>query len=200
MYVKLLEIRALWRWAMGMMGEQKGKPMPVELHWIGYLLNSLGQICIPVLIIGVLWTWISVFFVQTKVNSPINPRQKWTFHWLTGSRGGEMHHRAKFRQNLSNHCGVIVIFPIFNFKMAAAASWIFKILHFYWQMRSGGRDASSCQISSNSVKLLWSYCEFSNFQFQNGRCHHLNFKILHFIGRCSPGSSCIIVQNFVKIS
>jgi len=36
-----------------------------------------------------------------------------------GARKAEMHHRAKFRQNLSICCGVIAIFRFFT--MAAAA-------------------------------------------------------------------------------
>ena len=62
------------------------------------------------------------------------------------------HHRAKWRQNRSFRCGDIAIFRIF--KMAAAAILDFWNHKFYSLLGVKGRNASACQFSSKSVKLL----------------------------------------------
>jgi len=65
--------------------------------------------------------------------------------------------------------------------------------------RLGGRDASSCQISSKSVKQLQRYHDFSIFEMAAGG--HFYFQILEILQPTSTGGRrCITVANFVKIS
>ena len=78
-------------------------------------------------------------------------------------------------------------------------SWIFKFVKFHWQTVSRRHRLI---IMLNVVKigrLLWRYCNFSNFQ--NGRGCHLGFfeieKFYWLLGR--RGLRCISMPNFVKI-
>jgi len=63
-----------------------------------------------------------------------------------------LHQRTKFRKDLSNRCGYIAIFVIFN--MAAAAVLNFQKFEIFTTFRCRGQCASLCQISSKSVKRL----------------------------------------------
>ena len=70
--------------------------------------------------------------------------------------------RTKFRKDRSNRYRDIAIFVIF--KMAAAAILNFKkIRNFNGRSAVGGQYASSCQISSKSVKRLQRYGELTVF-------------------------------------
>jgi len=112
-----------------------------------------------------------------------------------GFRRAKMHHHAKFCQNPSIHCGVIAIFRFF--KTVTAPSWIFKILHFYWQIRSGGQDASLCQIVSKSVERFLRYHNFLFFKMVAAIISDFrNSQILLVQG--SGGPRCITVPNFIK--
>ena len=66
-----------------------------------------------------------------------------------------LHQRTKFRKDRSNRCGDIAIFVIF--KMAAAAILNFQKFKILTVDLVGGQFASSCQISSKSVKRLQRY-------------------------------------------
>ena len=58
------------------------------------------------------------------------------------------HHHAKFHQNPSIHCGVIVIFYFSRWQPLQSS--IFKILNFYWQILFGG---SRCITLPNFIKI-----------------------------------------------
>ena len=74
-----------------------------------------------------------------------------------------LHQRNKFRKDRSNRCEDIAIFVIF--KMVATAILNFqKILNFDGQSAVGGQCASSCQISSKSVKRLQTYGDLTVFK------------------------------------
>jgi len=81
-------------------------------------------------------------------------------------KGHILHQRTKFHKDRSNRYGDIAIFVIF--KMAAATILNFqKFKIFYGRSAVGGHCASTCQISSKSVKQLQRYCDLTVF-FQNG--------------------------------
>jgi len=83
-----------------------------------------------------------------------------------------LHQRAKFRKDGSNRCGYIAIFAIFN--MAAAAIVNFPKLEILTTFPLyGGQYASSCQISSKSVKRLQRYGDLTVFKMAAVR--HLGF-------------------------
>ena len=76
-----------------------------------------------------------------------------------------LHQRTKFRKDRPNRCGDIAIFVIFNGRSAV-----------------GGQCASSCQISSKSVKRLQRYGDLTVFKMAAVR--HLGFvKFEIFNGR-----------------
>ena len=67
-----------------------------------------------------------------------------------------LHQRNKFRKDRSNRCGYIAICVIFNISAAAIFNFQkFEILTAFSAV--GGQYASSCQISSKSVKRLQTY-------------------------------------------
>jgi len=83
-----------------------------------------------------------------------------------------LHQPTKFRKDQSNRCGDIAIFVIFQ--MAAAAILNFsKIRNFNSLSAVGGQYASSCQISSKSVKRLQIYDDLTVFKMAAVR--HLKF-------------------------
>ena len=92
-----------------------------------------------------------------------------------------LHQRTKFRKDRSNRCGDIAFFVIF--KMAAAAILNFKkIGNFNGLSTVAGQYASSCQISSKSVKRLQRYGDLTVFKMAAVR--HLGFvKFEIFNGR-----------------
>ena len=74
----------------------------------------------------------------------------------------ELHQCATCHQNWSILSGHITVFLLF--KMSATNLEFQKFLNFIGWRGSKGRDASFCQISSNFVNRLQSYCDFSIFQ------------------------------------
>ena len=92
-----------------------------------------------------------------------------------------LHQPTKFRNDRSNRCGDIAIFVIFQ--MAAAAILIFfKFRNFNGLSAVEGQYASSCQISSKSVKPLQRYGDLTVVKMAAVR--HLGFvKFEIFNGR-----------------
>ena len=87
----------------------------------------------------------------------------WNLKYLTVGtlKRVELHHRAKFCRNRSNRGWDMTIFRFSRWR--PPPSWICKISHLW---RSGGqevRNASSCQISSKSLKPRLRYNNFSIF-------------------------------------
>jgi len=102
-----------------------------------------------------------------------------------------LHQRTKFRKDRSNRCGDIAIFVIFQDDGCRHLEFS-KIRNFNDLSDVGGQYASSCQISSKSVKRLQRYGDLTVFKMAAVR--HLGFaKFEIFNGRS------ISVPNFVKI-
>jgi len=110
------------------MGEQRGTNTPVELHELDIYFNSLGWICLPMS--GLSTCGVSMFFGWVflyKLKSTallILGRNEYQISFTDRVWGDEMYHLAKFHQNPSIRCTVIVIFQFF--KMAAAAILDFR--------------------------------------------------------------------------
>jgi len=76
--------------------------------------------------------------------------------------------------------------------------WISEILNFYWLLGSEGPRLSLCQISSKSVNLLQSYCDFSIFSRWLPPPSWIS-EILNFYWlRGSNGPRCITLPNFIN--
>jgi len=89
-----------------------------------------------------------------------------------------LHQRTKFRKNRSNRCGYIAIFVTFQHGSCRHLEFL-KIRNFN---AVGGQYASSCQISSKSVKQLQRYGDLTVFKMAAVR--HLGFvKFEIFNGR-----------------
>jgi len=107
-------------------------------------------------------------------------------------RRANLHHHAKFRASLSNHCIDMAIFWLF--KMATVRHLGFlKVLNFNYQYSSDGQYALSLQILQSSVKPLPTCFKMAAIQ-------HLRFlKVKNF--NCPlpfGGPICIILPNFVR--
>jgi len=88
-----------------------------------------------------------------------------------------LHQRTKFHNDRSNRCGDIAIVVIFQ--MAAAAVLNFKkIRNFDGLFAVEGQYASSCQISSKSVKWLQRYGDLTVVKMAAIR--HLGFVKFEF--------------------
>jgi len=88
-----------------------------------------------------------------------------------------LHQSTKFRKDRSNRYGDIAIFVIF--KMAAAAILNFqKFKIFNSRSPVWGQCASSCQVSSKSVKRLQRYGDLTVFKMAAVR--HLGFVKFEF--------------------
>jgi len=86
-----------------------------------------------------------------------------------------MHHHTIFHQNLSNGCRYFQ-------NGGRPPSWIFEIQILNGQGVYDTHFASSYQISQRSVKPLWRYRDFCDFQ--DGGRRHLGFlKIPNFNGQ-----------------
>ena len=84
---------------------------------------------------------------------------------------------TKFRKDRSNRCGDIAIFVIFQ--MAAGHLEFSKIRNFNGLSAVGGQCASSCQISSKSVKRLQRYGDLTVFKMAAVR--HIGFVKFEFL-------------------
>jgi len=88
-----------------------------------------------------------------------------------------MHQRTKFRKDRSNGCGDIAFFC--NFQDSGCRHLEFsKIQNFNGRSAVGGQYASSCQISSKSVKRLQRYGNLTFFKMAAVR--HLGFVKFEF--------------------
>ena len=92
----------------------------------------------------------------------------WKFNFLTvwALKRPILYNRAKFREYGSIHCCYIAIFVIFQDDDRRHLDF-WKIRNFNSLSPVGGQSASSCQISSKSVKRLLRYGDLTCF-FQNG--------------------------------
>jgi len=89
----------------------------------------------------------------------------------TVSRGSRLMNMSVFRKIGQS---VAKILTFFNFsKWRATPSWIFKFVKFHWQSVSGRPRLIFVLNVVKIGRLLWRYCNFSNFQ--NGRRRHLVF-------------------------
>ena len=96
-------------------------------------------------------------------------------------KGHILHHRTKFYKDRSNHYGDIVIFVIFQDGGRRHLEFL-KIRNFNDLSAVWGQCASSCQISSKSVKRLQRYGDLTVFKMAAVR--HLVFvKFEIFNGR-----------------
>ena len=108
----------------------------------------------------------------------------------------KMHHHAIFCHIPSIHLQSYCIFFIFH--DGGHCHLDFRNSQLIGCRGPKGQDALSCQISSKSVNPLKRYHDF--VISEDGGCRHLGFlKFSIFIGRCSLGSRCFTVPNFVKI-
>jgi len=101
-------------------------------------------------------------------------------------------HRAKFRGDRSNRCGDMAIFRFFQDGGHAMLNFLNKI--FNDRARQKGRTESPWQTSSQSVRLLLRYGDFSISQ--DGSRHHLGFlNFWNFNGsKCSRGPNCVTAK------
>jgi len=89
-----------------------------------------------------------------------------------------LHQRTKFRKDRSNRCGDIAIFC--DFQDGGCRHLEFsKIQNFSGGSAVGGQFASSCQISSKSVKRLQKYGHLTVFKMAAVR--HLGFVKFEFL-------------------
>jgi len=83
-----------------------------------------------------------------------------------------LHHRTKFRKDRSNRCGYIATFC--DFQNGGCRHLEFsKIRNFNGLSAVEGQYASSCQISSKSVKRLQTYGDLTVFKM--AAVSHLGF-------------------------
>ena len=113
-------------------------------------------------------------------------------------KGHILHQDTKFYKGRSNRYGDIVIFVIFQDGGRRNLEFL-KIRNFNDLSAVQGQCASSCQISSKSVKLLQRYSDLTVFKMATVR--HLGFvKFEIFNGREQLRDPfCISEPNFVKI-
>jgi len=93
-----------------------------------------------------------------------------------------MHQRTKFRKDRSNRCGDIAFFC--DFQDGGSRHLEFsEIQNFNGRSAVGGQCASTCQISSKSVKRLQRYGDLTFFKMTAVR--HLGFVKFEFLNaRC----------------
>ena len=109
----------------GMMGEQRGTNTPVELHYLKvlgkcvYLCPDYLCVVFPCFLVA------QVFLYKLKSTALlILGRNEYQISFTDRVWGDEMYHLAKFHQNPSIRCTVIVIFQFF--KMVTAAILDFR--------------------------------------------------------------------------